>query len=69
MDSIPRFGDAELETKIAAVVAIISELAKDDQRDGRKLRRLFAELANLKAQRSPSVIHQLDCQIGLGELV
>ena len=69
MKSIPRFDDPELESEIAAVVAITSELAKHGQRDRRKLRRLFADLGKLKAMRSPSVIHKLDCEIGLGELV
>ena len=68
MNSIPRFGDAELETKIAAVVATTSELAKDGQRNRRELRRLFADLGRLKARRSMSVIHQLDCERGLGDL-
>ena len=68
MNSIPRFGDAELETKIAAVVATTSKLAKDGQRNRRELRRLFANLGRLKAMRSMSVIYQLDSALGLGDL-
>ena len=65
----PYSPDDDLETKIAAVVAITTEFAKDGQRNRRKLRRLFADLAELKAKRNPSVIHRLESQIGLGELV
>lgn len=68
MDSITQLGDPELERKIAAVVATTTEMAKDGQRNRSELRRLFAELGGLKACRSLSVIHKLDCEIGLGEL-
>ena len=69
MDSITRFGDAELETKIAAIVAITSQLAKDGRRNRSELRRRFAELAKLKTQRTAVEVYRLECERGLGELV
>ncbi len=66
MDSIPRFGDAELEARIAEVVITTTALAKVKQK--KRLRQALAELASLKAQRNLSVIHRLDCENGLGEL-
>ena len=68
MHTIAHSESSELETKIAAVVATTTEMAKDGQRNRSELRRLFAELGGLKACRSLSVIHKLDCEIGLGEL-
>ena len=59
--------DGELEARIADVVITTTVLAKAKQKN--RLRQAFAELAELKAQRSLSVINRLDCEIGLGDLV
>ena len=57
----------DLETQIADTVIAITTLAKSNQK--KRLRSALAELAELKAQRSLSVIHRIDCENGLGELV
>lgn len=58
--------DGDLEARIADVVITTTALAKAKQKN--RLRQALAELASLKAQRSLSVIHRLDCEIGLGDL-
>ena len=58
--------DCDLEARIADVVITTTALAKAKQKY--RLRQALAELAELKAQRSMSVIHQLDCERGLGDL-
>ena len=78
MNSIPRFDDPELEARISNVVATTTALvanSKSARRVGstkvkqkKQLRQAFADLAELKARRTLSVIHKLDCEIGLGEL-
>ncbi len=57
--------DGDLEARIADVVITTTALAKAKQKN--RLRQALAELADLKAQRHPSVIHKLDCDIGLGD--
>ena len=67
--------DDDLEARIANMVATTTSLVeaiKPTRPVGPKkkqLRQAFTELAELKARRSPSVIHKLDCDIGLGDLV
>ena len=66
--------DDDLEARIADVVITTTSLVdaiKSSRRvvpKKKQLRQAFAELANLKAQRNMSVIHRLDCQIGLGDV-
>lgn len=70
MNSIPQSDDSELETKIADVVATTTSLvtaiqsARPSRPKKKQLRQAFAELAQLKAQRHPSVIHKLDFENG-----
>ncbi len=59
--------DGDLEARIADVVITTTALAKAKQKY--LLRQALAELAELKRQRHPSVIHRLDCENGLGDLV
>lgn len=59
--------DSDLEVRIAHVVITTTALAKGKQKF--LLRQALAELAELKAQRSLSVIHGLDCERGLGDLL
>ncbi len=67
METIPQFSpDGELEARIADVVITTTALAKAKQKY--LLRQALAELADLKAQRSMSVIHRLDCERGLSNL-
>ena len=56
---------SDLETRIADAVVNVTALAKSNQK--KRLRSALAELASLKAKRSPSVIYQLDCEKGLGD--
>ena len=71
--SIAQFDD--LEARIAEAVATtgsLIEAIKSSRRVAPKkkqLRRAFAELAELKAMRSMSVIYKLDCEIGLRDLL
>ena len=56
---------SELETRIADVAGTIATLAKANKK--KPLRKALAKLASLKAQRSPAIIYQLDCEKGLGD--
>ncbi len=70
--------DDDLEARIANMVATTTHLVdaiksarravSTKAKQKNRLRQAFAELAELKAQRSLSVIHRLDCQVGLGDL-
>ena len=57
----------DLETRIADVAVAITTHAKSNQK--KRLRSALAELAALKSQRSMSVIHRLDVENGLEDLV
>ena len=58
--------ESELETRIADAAVTITVLAKSNKK--KPLRKALAELASLKAKRSPAIIYQLDCDKGLGDL-
>lgn len=62
METIPL---DDLETQIADTAVTITVLAKSNKK--KPLRKALAELASLKAKRSPSVIYQLDWKKGLGD--
>ena len=74
--SITQSDDSDLETKIANVVATTTALVEAvnsgrpvcPTKAKKQLRQAFAQLAGLKAQRHPSVIHRLDFENGLGDL-
>jgi len=63
--------DGDLEAQIAEAVATTTALvdaiesARPSRPKKKQLRQAFAELAQLKAQRHPSVIHKLDFENGL----
>ncbi len=59
--------DGDLEARIADLVITTTALAKAKQK--KRLRQAFAELADLKAQRTLLVIHKLDRERGLGDLL
>ncbi len=63
----PYSRDDDLEARIAEVVITTTALAKAKQKN--RLRQAFADLGRLKAQRSLSVIHRLDFESGLGDLL
>ena len=65
MDTIAQTVDADLEIQIAGVVAITTAFAAAGQKN--RLRKAFAELANLKSRRTAIVIHRLDFERGLDE--
>ncbi len=76
MQTIHAFSrDDDLEARIANMVATTTHLVdaiKTTRRvvpKKKQLRQAFAELAELKARRSASVIQQLDSACGLGDLV
>ncbi len=58
--------EGELEARIANVVITTTALAKANQKY--LLRKAVADLGRLKGMRSMSVIHRLECEIGLGDL-
>ena len=66
--------DDDIEVRITDVVATTMSLidaiksARPVAPKKKQLRQAFAELAELKARRTLSVIHKLDCEIGLGDL-
>ena len=67
MNTIHPFSrDGDLEARICDVVITTTALAKAKQKY--LLRQALAELADLKAKRSMSVIHRLDCERGLSNL-
>lgn len=63
----PYTDDGDLEVRIAHVVITTTALAKAKQKY--LLRQALAELAELKAQRTLLVIHKLDRERGLGDLL
>ena len=66
MNTLTHTVDADLEAKIADVVATTTALAAAGQKN--RLRKAFAELAVLKSRRTAIVIHRLDLEHGLVDL-
>ena len=56
--------ERELECQISALTATTTALAKANQKN--RLRKAFAELAKLKAQRSLATIHGIEAEKGIG---
>ena len=57
---------SDLETRIADTAVTVTALAKANKK--KPLRSALAELASLKANRSPAIMYQLDCEKGLDSL-
>ena len=59
--------EADLEAKIADIVAPTTALAKTNQKG--RLRQAFTELSVLKSQRTAVEVYRLECERGLGDFV
>ena len=65
MNTLAQTVEADLEVQIAEVVAITTALAAAGEK--KRLRKAFADLANLKSRRTDIVIRRLDFERGLDE--